>query len=566
MAPTTDGAGDHPSGVPASAERHLVASRYEILALLGAGAMGTVYRARDLELDEIVALKILRRELVDAPESLELFRREVKLSRRVTHHNVARVFDIGEHDGDKHLTMELIEGESLGAALAREGAFPVPRAVAVALAVAEGLGAAHEAGVVHRDLKPDNVLLARDGRVVITDFGVARAASGAASAASTLGGVVGTPAYMAPEQIEARPDVDARADIYAFGAVLYELCTGAKVWPGASPFVPARLVGPAPDPHAVAPHLPPALCALIGRCLARRREERPAAVAEVAAALAALVPASALAATAPRRRPPAPEAESAPAVAAEPALPGDSDKTIAVLPFRNAGAEGDAYLAEELTDDLIDALSMTPGLRVRARSTMRRGRGDDEDARDIGREIGVEAVVEGSVRRSPGGVRMTARVLGVADGFQLWAKRWDRSAEELLAINDEAAQAVALALGVSAREAVRAPPADAASLDTYLRARHEYRKFWPEPLRKSAALFEELLARTPRDPAALSGLAVALSRLAFFEGDGLERAPARRPSAPSPRRPTRASRSSRSDRCSSSSATPWARCARSAPP
>ncbi len=270
------------SGNAASAERHVLAGRYEILALLGAGSMGTVYRARDLELNEVVALKVLRRELIDSPASLELFRREVRLSRRVTHRNVARVFDIGEHEGEKLLTMELVSGESLGKALARDGAFAVPRAVAVARAIAEGLGSAHEAGVIHRDLKPNNVLLARDGRVVITDFGVARAIAGAAGAGQTLNGLVGTPAYMAPEQIVGRRDVDARADVYALGAVLSELLTGKRVWGGASPFVPERLDGPAPDPRAVKPDIPAALANLVRRCLACDREQRPATAAEVA--------------------------------------------------------------------------------------------------------------------------------------------------------------------------------------------------------------------------------------------------------------------------------------------
>jgi serine/threonine-protein kinase len=505
--------GSDPPGDPSApppAGRPRDGARYEILALLGAGAMGTVYRARDLELDEIVALKVLRRELVDAPESLELFRREVKLSRRVTHRNVARVFDIGEHEGEKVLTMELVEGESLGAALLRGGAFPVPRAIAVARDIACGLGAAHAAGVVHRDLKPDNVLLASDGRVVVTDFGVARAiaGAGAASAVTSLVQLAGTPAYMAPEQIEARADVDARADVYAFGAVLSELCTGRPVWSASSPFSAERLAGAVPDPRTVAPDLPADLAALVMRCLARRREDRPASMAEVAAELEALASAEGSA-------PPLPPPEAA----SEPALPDDSDKTVAVLPFRNAGPPEDAYLAAELTDDLIDALSMTRGLRVRARSTLPRV--EAGDAREIGREAGVEAVVEGSVRRARGGgVRMTVRVLGVADGFQLWAKRWDRSEQDVLAINDEAAHAIAAALGVAGPSVARAPVSDAETVDLYLRARHEYRTFWPAALRRGIGLFEEALARSADDAIVLSGMASALARLAFFSPEG----------------------------------------------
>ncbi len=188
---------------------------------------------------------MLRKDLVSAPGILERFRREVKLARRVTHRNVARVFDIGEHEGEKFLTMELIDGESLGARLTREGALPFPRVAEIASGICAGLAGAHAAGVVHRDLKPDNVLIASDGRVVLTDFGIARAFS-ESGAGSTLRLLVGTPAYMAPEQVEGRQDVDALADVYALGVVLYELLTGRRAWPGGAPLAvaTARLINP----------------------------------------------------------------------------------------------------------------------------------------------------------------------------------------------------------------------------------------------------------------------------------------------------------------------------------
>jgi serine/threonine protein kinase len=173
--------------------------------------MGSVYRARDRELDELVAVKVLRRELVAEPGMMERFRREVKLARRVTHRNVARVFDIGEHAGEKFITMELIDGESLAARLTRDGALRIGDAVTIAMSIGDGLAAAHAAGVVHRDLKPDNVLLAEDGRVVVTDFGIARAIAAPGGSKRTVGMIVGTPEYMAPEQIEGGP-VDARTD------------------------------------------------------------------------------------------------------------------------------------------------------------------------------------------------------------------------------------------------------------------------------------------------------------------------------------------------------------------
>ncbi len=505
------------SQAAASSERQRLAGRYEIVALVGAGGMGTVYRARDLELEEVVALKVVRRELCDTPGILDRFRREAKLARRVTHRNVARVFDIGEHEGEKFLTMEFVEGESLAAALARDGAFSLERAVAVGTAVAEGLASAHAAGVLHRDLKPDNVLLGKDGRVVITDFGIARALADARAvpggASSTMGVPLGTPAYMAPEQVEGRPDIDARADVYAFGALLYELFTGCLAWPGDSPFsvASARLIRPPPDPRGRRRDLPASCAELVLRCMARAPADRPATMSEAGAALAVALAVPSGGADAGAASPtPTPAAHARPA-----------EKTVAVLPFRNAGAPDDAYLAEELTDDLLDALSMTRGLRVRPRGAVLRFRGADTDPREIGRELGVQVVVEGSVRRAGGRVRISARLVSVADGFQIWAKRFDRPEQDVLSINDEAACAIAEALtldGGPLRGRAREAPASPLAIDLYLRARHEYRQMWPEHVRRAIELFDQALAIAPDDPLLLSGLAMALSRVAFWVG------------------------------------------------
>jgi serine/threonine-protein kinase len=517
-------------------ERPRLAGRYEIQALVGAGGMGTVYRVRDLELDEVVALKVMRLELLSTPGILERFRREAKLARRVTHQSVARVFDIGEHEGEKFLTMEYVDGESLSTALARDGAFSLGRAVAVGLAVAGGLASAHAAGVVHRDLKPDNVLLSKEGRVVVTDFGIARALvdacaeSAGGGAANTLGGFVGTPAYMAPEQVEGRADVDGRADIYAFGALLYEVFTGRRAWPGEAPLAvaTARLISPPPDPRAHRPDLPPACAELVLRCLARSPQDRPASFAEVSAELLlhAGAPRSQGAAPTPVRSASATVASSTP-VAVKPPRPADTgragahpaEKTVAVLPFRNAGAPDDDYLAEELTDDLLDALSMTRGLKVRPRGAVIRYRGAEVDPRQIGRELGVQVVVEGSVRRARGSVRISARLVSVADGFQIWAKRFDRPEQDVLSINDEAAAAIGEALTLDGRAPpAREAPSDPVAIDLYLRARHEYRKFWPHHLERAVTLFDQALSVAPDDPLLLAGLSLALARLAFFSG------------------------------------------------
>jgi eukaryotic-like serine/threonine-protein kinase len=502
MAVTPDAAVGLESMIPRASTpaRHVFGGRYEILGLVGSGGMGTVYRARDLELDEVVALKLLRRDLLDKPGMLDRFRQEVKLARRVTHRNVARTFDIGEGDGEKFLTMELVEGEALSARLAREGALPLGFVTEVAAGMCAGLVAAHEAGIVHRDLKPDNVLIASDGRVVITDFGIARAVYDAGRAA-TVGLALGTPAYMAPEQVEGATDLDARTDIYALGAMLYECLTGERPWTGDSVWslAAARLMQPPPDPRVKRPDLPPAAAELVLRCMARRREDRFASVALAAVALAGLtMPAEA-------RRPSAPPPGPAPL---------DSGmKTVAVLPFRNAGAKDDDYIADGLSDDLIDALSMTPGLRVLARSAV--ARPGDLAARDLGRELRVDVVVEGSVRRVGEKLRVSVRVISVADGFQLWAKRFDRPDKEVLSVSDEAADAISEALTLRRKVPARSTP-DPRAVDLYLRARHALHAGWRENVARAIDLFEEALALAPDDPTILTSYANAqLRRLTF---------------------------------------------------
>ena len=473
----------------------IVAGRYHILGLVGAGGMGTVYRARDAVLDEMVALKVLHRGFADNDAAMTRFRQEVKLARRVTHRNVARTFDIGEHAGDSYLTMEYVDGASLARRLQDRGALDLAEAVRITAADADGLAAAHAVGVVHRDLKPDNVLLAGDGRVVLTDFGIAH--SRGAGDITGDGQLLGTPAYMAPEQVEGRA-IDDRADIYALGLVLHELLTGERVWHGDHPIAlaVARLTRQPPDLRARLT-LPAALADLLDRCLARAPEARPPA-ADVAAALHTITAATLL------------PGEPAPHVA----TPASSDRTVALLPFRNLGAPEDAWIADGLTDDLIDTLCMTRGLKVRARGVVWPYKDSRDDPRDIGRRIDVQVVVEGSVRRAGDNLRISARLISVADGFQLWASRLDCPIKDLLRTSDEAARAIAGALSAAPRTAERSAPADTDALELLLRSRRlTLSYFTDDPA--AIATFRAALARNPDDPRLLSECAIHGSREVF---------------------------------------------------
>ena len=492
------------------AERARLAGRYDIVGLIGRGGMGSVYRAHDRELDEIVALKMLRGDLVTSEEMLARFRQEVKLARRVTHRNVARTFDIGEHAGEKFLTMEYVDGESLAARLEHRGALGIGEAVAIASEICAGLSAAHAAGIIHRDLKPDNVLLAKDGRVVLTDFGIARLVAPDASAFATAGSVIGTPTYMAPEQVEGGA-IDARADVYAVGEILFEMLAGTPPWTGGSVIqvAAARLHHAPPDLGAVRPDLPSALSSAVSRAMARRPDDRFRTIEDLASVLGSL--------TLPLGDPSiAPHPPSTRAIVA----PSDDatsvgEKTVAVLVWKSVGSPDDAYLAEGLTEDLIDSLSAVPGVRVRPYGTVLKYR-DAEDTGAVGAALGVQVVAQGSVRRVGDKLRVSARLVSVADGFQLWAGRFDRDVSEFLAVSDEIADAIGAALLVDRKPQAREAPTNPAALELYLRARHEVQTDFRDGARRAVGLLSEALRIAPRDPLILSGFALVQVREIMF--------------------------------------------------
>jgi serine/threonine-protein kinase len=504
-------------------ETPLIAGRYQIVNLLGDGGMGRVYRARDIELGEMVALKVLHPELVNSASILERFRQEVRLARRVTHRNVARTFDIGEHEGSKFITMELIDGELLSSILGRKGALPLSRLVHIALSMCHGMSAAHAAGIVHRDLKPENVMVSRDDRVVIMDFGIARAHVERGGPTVTSEFNLGTPAYMSPEQVDCKVPVDARTDLYALGLVMYEMATGTLAWPGENSMAvaAARLVQDPPDARAIRADLPDAIADVILRCLARNRDDRPASADEIAQVLEPFGgEASSLGATSGHFRVREPVRSQPGHTPQVPLVVRDSSQTLAVLPFRNAGPPEDEFLADGITEEIIDTLSMTRGLRLRSLGAVASFKGRASDPGEVGRELDVRMFVEGSVRRIGDKVRVSARLVSVADRFQLWAQRFDRPTSDLLMVSDEVAAAIAEALTITPALPARGGPSDPVAVELYLRARQLQRRFWREPVAEAISLYEQALERVPDDPAILSACATARVRLWFLGGEG----------------------------------------------
>lgn len=466
----------------------LVAGRYRVDALLGAGAMGTVYRAYDGELDELVALKVLRAEASVTEDALRRFKREVKLARRVLHPNVARAYDLGVAGDLRFLTMELIGGSSLGERM--RAPLALPEALRLTSEVARGLAAAHAVGVVHRDLKPDNVML--DGeRVVITDFGIARPSSGAESALATSGAIVGTPAYMAPEQLESGA-IDGRADVYALGVMLFELVTGGLPFDGSSPIAiaTARVLGSAPRLEVRCEGVPPRLADLVAAMLARHREERPdaAEVAREVDVLRGLTHEWVVVSLAPTRA----------------TFDGGAPNAGLVV----APLEAIAELRSEASDVERAITDACVKARVPMAST---------------REA-ASHVLSGDLRRGGDRVRLRLR-LSDAGGRACWAEHFDGSPADPFALEDAAASAVVTAAR-SAAERRGDLEGDALARLTSARERTESRAL-PE-LRAAQADLEALLAEHPRSPSVMAALAEALIRTWGHEGgartEGLARA------------------------------------------
>ena len=498
----------------------VLAERYEVEALLGVGGMGSVYRARDMELGEQVALKVLRPELVADPEALSRFRQEVRLARRVTHPNVARVFDIGEHAGGRHLTMELIEGETLTRLIAREGPLSTARAVLLLRGILAGLDSIHAAGIIHRDLKPDNVLVRPGDRPAITDFGIARPGSGAlflesaaTATANTLEGtIVGTPEYMAPEQVRGVA-LGPPADLFALGIIAFELLSQSKPWSGATPLAAAisRLTHPPRDLRTLRPQLNLDLLALVERLLAREPEDRPASASEVLDLLDGVDLKGPPTLTGQRRR------TTLPAAAGEepPGAP-----RVAVLSFRTD--EGQAHLGDAVTEALADTLCISGGFRVLPRPAPE----DAAEASDplrFGRRLGADVVVHGNVRGIDDQVVVTARAQSVLDGLQFFTQRVQGPLGALLANADTLGNALTEALSgnLPSRPPPCGPLSDPQALDLYLQARRAYHSFTTDSVRAALPLFDAALARAPNEPLYAAGLALALIRI-FGLGHGTD--------------------------------------------
>jgi len=489
---------------------------YEILGSLGAGGMGEVYRAQDPRLERQVAIKAVTAGVSGDAERLARFEREARVLASLNHPNIAAIYGLETLEGVPHLVLELVDGETLSARLAR-GAMAPADALDIAMQVAAAIEAAHDGGIVHRDLKPGNVMITTTGMVKVLDFGLAKGAAAVSSASSPdlsasptvalsatrEGMILGTAPYMSPEQARGQA-VDRRTDVWAFGCLLYECLSGRSTFSGETVSdVVARILEREPDWSLLPTALPPRLLDIVRRCLTKEMAQRPRGIGDIRLELSAI-----------RLEMSTPSMSRSSSASDRPSL--------AVLYFENLSSDSESeYFCAGITEDILTDLSKIKGLKVASRNAVARYRGKTVDPAQVGAELSVKAVLEGSVRRAGDRVRISAQLINAADGFHLWADRYDRTMEDVFAVQEEIAASIAEALRVAltpaeAEALVGTRPDDVRAYDLYLRGRDQYGRYQADSLKAAIELFEQAIAIDPNYVLAWAGLADSCAQTAAW--------------------------------------------------
>jgi len=518
-----------------------LADRYALQRELGRGGMATVYLAEDLKHHRPVALKVLRPELA-AALGPDRFLREIELAARLTHPHILPLHDSGNADGFLYYVMPYVEGESLRDRLTREKQLPVDDALQISREVADALSYAHAHGVIHRDIKPENILL-ESGHAVVADFGIARAIDAAGGEKLTETGVaLGTPAYMSPEQAGGTKDLDGRSDLYSLGCVLYEMLAGEPPFTGPTveSLVRQHLSAEPPNITNIRPSVPSWVVAALQRALAKTPADRFNPVAQFAEALGSRAPGTVVTPARAQRLWPRMALIGAAATVlvvgvvalgrwmqAGASRPAHPHTTIAVLPFENLSGEGpNVYFAGGLHDELLTQLAKVAALTVIGRTSVKGYVGTTKRLREIGDELSVGSIVEGSVQVVDGRLRVNVQLIDPLTEAHLWAERYDRTLDDAFAIQSDIAQrivaAVGAALGETERTAiVEGPTANAEAYRLYLQGLEYFRR--PGFLRGNweiaQGLFEQAIAADSMFALAHAALSVVHGRISWWRYD-----------------------------------------------
>jgi serine/threonine protein kinase/Tfp pilus assembly protein PilF len=482
-----------------------VSGLYTVDRELGRGGMATVYLAQDSKHDRTVALKVLHPELASSLGP-DRFLREIKLAARLNHPHILPLYDSGEADGFLYYVMPYVEGESLRERLDRQKQLPVDEAVHHTNSIASALDYAHRQGIVHRDIKPENVMLYEVEEMEM-DFGIAKALSAAGSETLTQTGMmIGTPAYVSPEQAAGDVDLDGRSDQYSLACMLYEMLSGERPFTGATPqaVMSKRFTEPPKSVRTIRPNIPENL----ERALTKAMSMDTAARYKSAAMFGqALVSGNVATPT---------------DTATVPNQAVSTAKSVAVLPFINMSNDPDnEYFADGMAEEIINALSKIQSLRVASRMQSFPLKGKNEDVAEVGRKLHVSTVLDGSVRRVGNRLRITAQLVNVADGYQLWTERYDREMEDVFAIQDDISQAIVKALRVILTEGEKRAigkgrVANVQAYDFYLRGRQYFHQLSRKNLEFAKQMFNRAIQIDPDYAIAHAGVADSCSILYMY--------------------------------------------------
>ncbi len=500
---------------------------YEILAPIGAGGMGVVYRARDARLEREVAVKVIAPALARDPDAVSRFEREARAVAALSHPNILALHDVGQTDGVPFAVTELLDGESLRVRLTR-GPLAWRQGAAITRAIAEGLAFAHARGIVHRDLKPENVFLTTDGRVKILDFGLARTIEATplgsqdspTVGATVAGAIVGTIGYAAPEQMRGEA-IGPAADIFSLGCVLYETIAGRRAFeaPTGADTIAALLQADVPPLTGSTRDVPVEMERIVGHCLEKRVGDRFQSARDLSIALDALLADSAVITPSPRPR----------------ATRGRG-RSLAVLPFTSDDDSPEAaYLSDGITEALINSLSSIPKLRVVPRSSVFRLKGRDLDPRAAGEALNAKTVLTGRIVSRGGRLTIQAELVDVAQDSQLWGQHYTHDVTDLIAIQETIASEISEALklkltGTERRRLTKRPTENTDAYQDYLRGRYFFNKFTPDGFERAIECFGNAIAKDPSYALAHAGLGDTYGTAAFFGYvmpiEGVERAEA----------------------------------------